>query len=108
MNLTSLTMRDSDFIALKALPLVMVLTICAGILAALPNPALAFAHRHSKPLKQDPSVAAPRPLFRYVIIRGSLLHNGRVVLVLIDAKEFSEAKRPGCPRITISSQAKRR
>jgi hypothetical protein len=73
----------------QALRFVMILTLLTGTLLAS-NRVLPFGHRHSKLQTQNQSVAAPRSVFRYVIIREALLHNGRVAVVLIDSKQFSE------------------
>jgi hypothetical protein len=50
---------------------------------------LALSHPQSGPPQQN-QVAVPQPPFRYVILKKTLLHNGRVLIVLMEAEHFSE------------------
>src|SRR4051812_10817434 len=52
-----------------------------------------FTGGFSKPTnvhKGRPFVVQPRPRFRYAIVESGLLHNGRLLFVLIDAEAYSE------------------
>src|SRR5262249_28962994 len=69
--------------------IVILLTVWANSLVAS-DLWPAFAHRQRTLPEQNQSIADPQTPFRYLIVKESLLHNGRVVIVMFDIKHFTE------------------
>lgn len=68
---------------------VLLLTALAWVLP-VSNRALTSGHCQSKTLPETESTGPPNPAFRYAIIYNYPLHNGRLVIALIDPVYFSE------------------
>jgi len=69
--------------------IVIMLTVWANILVAS-DLWSAFTHCQSTLPEQNQSIAEPQTPFRYLIVKESLVHNGRVVIVMFDIKHFTE------------------